>query len=79
MATVRAALVFYWRQFLTGYCTHLLLPALLLLLFGLFTGQVGVDYGVRYLVAHQDPGKQFVVGCALAALALNVLFTGYLL
>ena len=43
-----------------------LLPNTLLIVLALATGAIGGEYGVPYLVWHDDPVKQFWVGFALA-------------
>lgn len=70
---------FFWHQFLLGFCFHLLLPAVLILLIGLTTGWIGRAYGVFFLVWHEVPLKQGVVGFALVFLAWEVALVGYLL
>lgn len=77
--TWRALPHFYWNQFLTGFCFHLILPAVLLLLLGLVAGRIAGPYGGFYLVWHEDPLRQGVVGFAVLMLTWEVLFVGYLL
>src|SRR5438128_790394 len=77
-------LEFYWDEFLTGFCRHLPLPLVLLLLVALLSGQVGTGFGVPYALKYEEEGalgwlKQFWVGFALAAVVLECLFIGFLL
>src|SRR5207247_5459511 len=78
-AFVLNPLRFYWSKFLTGFCTHLLLPALLLLLIRLLLGRIGRAYGVPFLVRHDSRFEQFFGGLALTQLCCKTLFVGYLL
>src|SRR5215475_3864049 len=70
---------FYWKQFLTGFCFHLLLPVVLLLLGGLLVGWIGRGFGVFYLVWNEDPVKQGFIGFAVLFLAWEIVLVGYLL
>src|SRR5262245_8499030 len=79
MESLAFPLFFFVDVFSIGFCRHLPLLALLIVIAALVLGQVGSGYGVRWLVRHQDPGKQFVVGMAMAILFLKVLFVGFLL
>ena len=52
--------------YLPAFCLSVLLPNALLVVLGLTVGGLGAEYGLTYLVWHDDPGKQFWVGFALA-------------
>jgi predicted acylesterase/phospholipase RssA len=70
---------FFLDVFLLGFCRDWPLPLILALLVLLVTERLGKAYGVRWLIRHQDPVKQLVVGWMLSMLAVKVLFVGYLL
>ncbi|HKA05899.1 MAG TPA: hypothetical protein VKD71_01495, partial [Gemmataceae bacterium] len=65
--------------YLPAFCVRLLLPNALLIVLGLATGAIGGEYGVPYLVWHDEPVKQFWVGFALALVSLQALYIGFLL
>jgi len=65
--------------YLPSFCVHFLLPNALLGVLALSVGALGSEYGVQYLVWHDDPVKQFWVGFALALVALQALYIGLLL
>jgi predicted acylesterase/phospholipase RssA len=64
---------------LPAFCVHFLLPNTLLAVLALATGAVGGQYGIPYLVWHDQPAKQFWVGFALALVSLQALYIGFLL
>ncbi len=70
---------FFWGQFLTGFCFHLVLPGVLLLLAGLVLGWIGRHFGLYYLVWNENPYKQFLTGFAVFLLAWESILVGYLL
>jgi hypothetical protein len=70
---------FYYYIFLQGFCDHILLPIMVLFVLALLFGQIGTGYGVRWLVRHEVPMKQAVVGFLLGLLLVKTLFVGYLL
>jgi predicted acylesterase/phospholipase RssA len=65
--------------FLASFSLHFVLPNVLLLLACLVSGVVGGEFGVTYLIWHDDPQKQFWVGFALMLVAMEALFVGFLL
>jgi predicted acylesterase/phospholipase RssA len=65
--------------YLPAFCVHFLLPNALLAVLALATGAVGGEYGIPYLVWHDQPVKQFWVGFALALVSLQALYIGFLL
>ncbi len=65
--------------YLPSFCLHFLLPNALLGVLALSAGAIGAEYGVQYLIWHDDPVKQYWVGFALALVALQALFIGMLL
>jgi hypothetical protein len=65
--------------YLPAFCVHFLLPNTLLVVLALATGAIGGEYGVPYLVWHDEPVKQFWVGFALALVSLQALYIGFLL
>src|SRR5688500_6179447 len=65
--------------YLPAFCVHFLLPNALLAVMALTTGAVGGEYGIPYLVWHDQPVKQFWVGFALALVSLQALYIGFLL
>src|SRR5262245_13702258 len=65
--------------YLPTFCLHFLLPNALLIVLALATGAIGGEYGIQYLVWHDDPVKQFWVGFALAIVSLQALYIGFLL
>lgn len=65
--------------YLPAFCLSILLPNTLLLVLGLTVGGFGAEFGLTYLVWHDDPGKQFWVGFALALVSLQALYIGFLL
>src|SRR5918994_2490620 len=65
--------------YLPAFCVHFLLPNTLLAVLALATGAVGWEYGLPYLVWHDQPVKQFWVGFALALVSLQALYIGFLL
>src|SRR5918994_5386967 len=65
--------------YLPAFCVHFLLPNTLLAVLALATGAVGGEYGLPYLVWHDQPVKQFWVGFALALVSLQALYIGFLL
>jgi hypothetical protein len=71
--------VWYYRNFLRGFCYYL--PLLLLFLFPLaiLFGSLGADYGPRLLFLQDDKLKSFVAGVSLTLFWAEVLFVGYLL
>jgi hypothetical protein len=77
--TWRTFPLFFWGQFLTGFCFHLVLPAVLLFLAGLVLGVIGVRFGLLYLVWNEYPFKQAIVGFAVFLLVWEVMLVGYLL
>src|SRR5688572_376566 len=65
--------------YLPVFCLTVLPPNVLLLVLGLTVGGLGAEYGLTYLVWHDDPHKQFWVGFALALVCLEALYIGFLL
>src|SRR5262245_57647430 len=65
--------------YLPTFCISILLPNILLLVLGLAVGGLGAEYGLTYLVWHDDPAKQFWVGFALSLVSLQALYIGFLL
>jgi predicted acylesterase/phospholipase RssA len=65
--------------YLPAFCLSVLLPNALLVVLGLTVGGLGAEYGLTYLVWHDDPGKQFWVGFAFALVSLEALYIGFLL
>ncbi|HKB01105.1 MAG TPA: patatin-like phospholipase family protein [Gemmataceae bacterium] len=65
--------------YLPAFCLHFLLPNTLLAILALVAGGLGAEYGVTYLVWHDEPVKQFWVGFALALVSLEALYIGFLL
>jgi predicted acylesterase/phospholipase RssA len=65
--------------YLPAFCLSFLLPNALLGVLALCTGALGAEYGVTYLVWHDEPIKQFCVGFALALVSLEALYIGFLL
>ena len=65
--------------YLPAFCLHFLLPNTLLVILALGAGVMGGGYGVPYLVWHEEPDKQFWVGFAMAIVALEALYIGFLL
>jgi predicted acylesterase/phospholipase RssA len=65
--------------YLPVFCRSILLPNVLLLVLGLTVGGFGADFGITYLVWHDDPHKQFWVGFAMALISLQALYIGFLL
>src|SRR3954452_11218096 len=65
--------------YLPAFCLSVLLPNALLVVLGLTVGGLGAEYGLTYLVWHDDPGKQFWVGFAFALVSLEALYVGFLL
>ena len=65
--------------YLPAFCVHFLLPNTLLIVLALATGAIGGEYGIPYLVWHDEPLKQFWVGFALALISLQALYIGFLL
>jgi predicted acylesterase/phospholipase RssA len=65
--------------YLPTFCLSVLLPNVLLGVVGLTVAGLGADFGITYLVWHDDPGKQFWVGFALALVSLEALYIGFLL
>lgn len=65
--------------YLTTFCFHFVLPNVLLFLGALIVGGVGAEYGLPYLIWHDDPSKQFWVGFAFALVALQTLYLGFML
>src|SRR5262245_16173590 len=65
--------------FLGHFLRYLPLSLGLLFLLALLTSLVGEEYGVDKLIWHDDPLRQAANGFALAILALEILFIGYLL
>jgi predicted acylesterase/phospholipase RssA len=65
--------------YLPAFCLSVFLPNVLLVVLGLTVGGLGADLGLTYLVWHDDPGKQFWVGFALALVSLQALYIGFLL
>src|SRR5436305_5714495 len=65
--------------YLPAFCLSVILPNVLLVILGLTVGGLGAEYGLTYLVWHDDPGKQFWVGFAFALVSLEALYVGFLL
>ena len=65
--------------YLPTFCISVLLPNALLLVLGLSVAGLGAEYGIPYLVWHDDPGRQFWVGFALGLVSLQALYIGFLL
>jgi predicted acylesterase/phospholipase RssA len=65
--------------YLPAFCLHFLLPNTLLIVLALAVGALGGEYGIPYLIWHDDPMKQFWVGFGLALVALQALYIGFLL
>lgn len=65
--------------YLPSFCISFLLPNTLLGVLALCTGALGAEFGVTYLVWHDEPVKQFWVGFALALVSLQALYIGFLL
>lgn len=65
--------------YLPVFCLSFLLPNTLLAVLALCSGVLGAEYGVTYLVWHDDPIKQFWVGFAFALISLQALYIGFLL
>jgi predicted acylesterase/phospholipase RssA len=65
--------------YLPAFCLHFLLPNTLLVVLALTAGAIGGEYGVPYLVWHDEPIKQFWVGFAMALVSLQALYIGLLL
>jgi hypothetical protein len=65
--------------YLPTFCISIILPNALLVVLGLAVGGLGAEYGIPYLVWHDDPAKQFWVGFALALVSLQALYIGFLL
>ena len=66
--------------YLPAFCLSVLLPNVLLARPGALTvGGLGAEFGLTYLVWHDDPGKQFWVGFAFALVSLQALYIGFLL
>lgn len=65
--------------YLPAFCLHFLLPNTLLAVLALVVGGLGAEFGVTYLVWHDEPVKQFWVGVALALVSLEALYIGFLL
>src|SRR5688500_18935678 len=65
--------------YLPLFCLTVLPPNVLLLVLGLTLGGLGAEYGLTYLVWHDDPHKQFWVGFAFALVSLQALYIGFLL
>jgi predicted acylesterase/phospholipase RssA len=65
--------------YLPSFCISFVLPNTLLVVLALCTGALGAEFGVTYLVWHDEPFKQFWVGFALALVSLQALYIGFLL
>ena len=65
--------------YLPVFCLSFLPPNVLLLVLGLVAGGLGAEFGLTYLVWHDDPRKQFWVGFAFALVSLAALYVGFLL
>lgn len=65
--------------YLPVFCLTILPPNVLLLVLGLVAGGLGAEFGLTYLVWHDDPQKQFWVGFAFALVSLAALYVGFLL
>ena len=48
--------------FLSTFCLHFVLPNCLLLIASLVSGALGAEFGITYLIWHENPAKQFWVG-----------------
>ncbi len=65
--------------YLPTFCLHFVLPNVLLGVAALVTGGLGAEYGLTYLIWHDDPAKQFWVGFGLGLVVLQALYVGFLL
>lgn len=65
--------------FMPTFCVHFILPNVLLAVAGLVTGALGGEYGVPYLVWHDEPAKQYWSGFALSLVVLQTLYVGFML
>ncbi|MEZ6140763.1 MAG: hypothetical protein R3B84_09350 [Zavarzinella sp.] len=65
--------------YMPTFCLHFVLPTVLLFVVALVTGNFGGEYGIPYLVWHDDVTKQFWVGFGLAILVWQCLLVGFLL
>ncbi|HJZ94206.1 MAG TPA: hypothetical protein VKE40_25300, partial [Gemmataceae bacterium] len=65
--------------YLPAFCLHFILPNVLLVVLAMVTGALGAEFGVQYLVWHDDPARQFWVGFSLAFVCLQALYIGFLL
>ena len=53
--------------YLPTFCLHFVLPNVLLGVLALVVGAIGGEYGISYLIWHDEPAKQFWVGFGLAS------------
>ena len=65
--------------YLPPFCLHFVLPNVLLGVLALVVGAIGGEYGISYLVWHDEPVKQFWVGFGLSLVSLQALYVGFLL
>jgi predicted acylesterase/phospholipase RssA len=66
-------------SYLASFCLHFVLPNTLLAVAAMIGGGLGAEYGITYLVWHDDPVKQFWVGFAMALVVLQALYIGFML
>ena len=65
--------------FLSTFCLHFVLPNCLLLIASLVSGALGAEFGITYLIWHENPAKQFWVGYALGLVVVECLYVGFLM
>lgn len=65
--------------FLPTFCLHFVLPNCLLLIASLVTGAFGSEFGLTYLIWHENPSKQFWVGYALGLVVVQCLYIGFMM
>ncbi len=65
--------------YLPTFCLHFVLPNCLLLLAAMVSGSLGAEYGITYLIWHENPAKQFWVGYAIGLVVVQCLYVGFLM
>ncbi|WP_020473174.1 patatin-like phospholipase family protein [Zavarzinella formosa] len=65
--------------YLPTFCLHFVLPNCLLLIASMVSGAFGGEFGITYLIWHENPAKQFWVGYALGLVVVQCLYVGFLM
>ncbi len=76
---LKYAALWYYQNFLSGFCYYWPLLILLLLPLALMAGMLLADFGPRYLFFHDSPLKGLVVGMTVVFYYAQALMVSYLI